>query len=136
MQRRQWQLHRLQRRPDRSVRHNVPADPRPRSTHQPTRIGLFFDFQASRLSGYLYFPDNGLGTSLSANSPYLYYVAPYSTNIGTSGAATFALIQFGPGTCTYNSNLSYVNAYWPLIPKRIPQLHHCISLRRGLRALF
>ena len=51
---------------------------------QKNGIGPFFDFQKWRLSGYLYFPDNGLGTDLSADSPYLYFVGPYSTIIPTS----------------------------------------------------
>ena len=30
-----------------------------KGTYQKTRIGPFFDFQKSRVSGYFYFPDNG-----------------------------------------------------------------------------
>ena len=70
-------------------------------TYQKTRIGPFFDFQKSRVSGYFYFPDNGLGTDLSANSPYLYFVSPYINNAPDNiSLAQYGAIEFGPGTCT------------------------------------
>ena len=77
-------------------------------TYQKTRIGPFFDFQASRVSGYQYFPDNGLGTNLSTNSPYLYF-ASVNANYSTGGSA-FGF-GFGYGTSTYTSNTGCVFKY-------------------------
>ena len=78
-------------------------------TYQKNRIGPFFDFQKSRVSGYFYFPDNGLGTNINANSPYVYFVGPYTINQAD-------ILVFGPGTCTYTSNQTYFNAWWGLPP--------------------
>jgi type II secretory pathway pseudopilin PulG len=56
----------------------------------PTRIGPFFTFDMSRVvaSAYTYFPNNGLGTSTTTNSPYVYFCAQNGT-YSSSSSCTF-----------------------------------------------
>ena len=86
-------------------------------TYQPARIQPFFDFQMSRIppistatpliSGYQYFPDNGLAAGIGTNSPYLYFAASNGTYFTAVGGSTPSSYQFSRNpttTYTYTMN--------------------------------